>query len=262
MKRVVFLFIVCFNLFSSNIYSKDYIIRNNGQKIDCSITKEDSLNIYFKFYTNDNMVNTLISKSDVKEYKSQRKEKALLLAKKNKEKEAQEKALQLAKEKEAQIAKEKELQMAKEKEKNQYSPKIVQTRKDSLMQQRRIVVERTPDSYYRSAIVEGIISTTFFIGGLICYNKASQYENQASAIELISIPEYYYTSEYYKELNRQLVYQNALLANKKENLNQKAKNYKVGGNVCLVTGGLFLVKVLIDLNSANNAKNRVHISMY
>jgi len=72
MKKFVFLFIVCLGMFSSNIFSKDYIIRNNGQKIDCTaITGEDSLNIYFQFYGGESgevELNSLLKKSDVKEY--------------------------------------------------------------------------------------------------------------------------------------------------------------------------------------------------
>jgi hypothetical protein len=50
------------------VEGQDYIINKNGEKIDCTIQKEDSTNIYFTFRWNGKVVNTMLSRQDILEY--------------------------------------------------------------------------------------------------------------------------------------------------------------------------------------------------
>lgn len=98
-------------MFSSNVFSKDYIIRNNGQKIDCTaITGEDSLNIYFQFYGGERdevELTSKIKKSDVKEYNFSNRDNFLKKQKMETEKkEAEKKSLREKRERDS-LAKEK-----------------------------------------------------------------------------------------------------------------------------------------------------------
>lgn len=76
MKKIFFCILIAF--LCSTMYSKDYIIKKDGQNIDCTaITGEDDSNIYFHFYSGEEEVNTSIKKSDVKEYNFSNRDKFL-----------------------------------------------------------------------------------------------------------------------------------------------------------------------------------------
>ncbi|HLF33674.1 MAG TPA: hypothetical protein VI583_05530 [Cyclobacteriaceae bacterium] len=49
----------------SPVFSQDLIIRQNGDSLNCEISREDSLIIYFNIIKNRKIVRTLIKKSDV-----------------------------------------------------------------------------------------------------------------------------------------------------------------------------------------------------
>ena len=60
-------FIIALLIFISNsIYSQDLIVTNDGDSINCKITAVETDNIYFTFKHNDEIRNTLLSKSDIK----------------------------------------------------------------------------------------------------------------------------------------------------------------------------------------------------
>jgi hypothetical protein len=65
MKKIIFILV----LLSSTIYlfAQDLIIRTNGDKIKCSITKVDSLNVYFVFERNGEKFSTSISKNEIQD---------------------------------------------------------------------------------------------------------------------------------------------------------------------------------------------------
>jgi hypothetical protein len=65
MKRLLLFLIAIVAIFNS--YSQDIIIKSNGDKIECKISKEDSLNIYFSTIINEKELNTSIIKANVKE---------------------------------------------------------------------------------------------------------------------------------------------------------------------------------------------------
>jgi hypothetical protein len=61
--------IAVISLLASTLYSfaQDVIIRTNGVRIDCKITKVDSTTIYLNLHRNGNELQTSISKSEVKQ---------------------------------------------------------------------------------------------------------------------------------------------------------------------------------------------------
>ena len=67
MKRnLFFLLLAC--LLSVAGYSQDTIVRSNGEKILCKITKEDSSAVYFKTKTNGRIINTFLKKDEIKSF--------------------------------------------------------------------------------------------------------------------------------------------------------------------------------------------------
>ncbi len=53
--------------FSLNIFSQAVIVRNNGESVECKITKIDSLNVYFDIEKNDKIFSTVLKKSEINE---------------------------------------------------------------------------------------------------------------------------------------------------------------------------------------------------
>jgi hypothetical protein len=50
-----------------NLFSQDIIVRKSGERIECKITGEDSLNVNFAMKVNGKELSTYISKSDIQE---------------------------------------------------------------------------------------------------------------------------------------------------------------------------------------------------
>ncbi len=65
MKKFALLIILFLPSFMA--YSQDEIIRKNGDRISCTITKIDSANVYFSLTRNNNTLNTSISKSEIQD---------------------------------------------------------------------------------------------------------------------------------------------------------------------------------------------------
>jgi hypothetical protein len=55
-------------LMPSLLAAQDLIIKNDGEKILCKISKEDSINLYFRINWNDHPLNTFIKRDEVKSY--------------------------------------------------------------------------------------------------------------------------------------------------------------------------------------------------
>ena len=67
MKKTIFLsFLIVISLYT---FSQDVITLNSGEKIRCKITSVDSTNIYFTMVKNGYEINTLTSRSSIKEIK-------------------------------------------------------------------------------------------------------------------------------------------------------------------------------------------------
>ena len=65
-KLVLLLIIGCITLLT---YGQDEIITKNRIKIDCKILKEDSTNVYFKFYNEGEEIESYLEKSNIASYK-------------------------------------------------------------------------------------------------------------------------------------------------------------------------------------------------
>jgi hypothetical protein len=67
MKIIPFLFYLCFCQFLLN--AQDLIVRKNGDKFHCIITKEDSADIYFTCIKNHRQFDTYIVREDIAKYR-------------------------------------------------------------------------------------------------------------------------------------------------------------------------------------------------
>ena len=65
MRKYFLIFCLFFTVICS--YSQDLIIRNNGDRIECKIIKEDSSNVYFIYNSGVRTTQTFLPKSQVKE---------------------------------------------------------------------------------------------------------------------------------------------------------------------------------------------------
>ncbi len=64
MKKLFFLITIAIVYFS-DCQSQDIIIMRNGNKIECHITKEDSMNVYFSTMVRENEVNTYLPRVEI-----------------------------------------------------------------------------------------------------------------------------------------------------------------------------------------------------
>ena len=65
MKKILLLILVLFPI-SAN--SQDLIILRNGERINCEITKIDSLNIFYNFIKNDRKISSFTEKNEIRSY--------------------------------------------------------------------------------------------------------------------------------------------------------------------------------------------------
>jgi hypothetical protein len=63
--KKTFLLITILGMAFCCLYSQDIIIKNNGDKISCEISREDSLNVYFILKQNNREVNTYLSRNEI-----------------------------------------------------------------------------------------------------------------------------------------------------------------------------------------------------
>lgn len=66
--KKIYLLPVLFFVLNAFVGAQDVIIRDNGDTINCSVTKIDSNRIYFSFIKNGNLLNTYLNKSQIKDY--------------------------------------------------------------------------------------------------------------------------------------------------------------------------------------------------
>jgi len=64
MKSILGLILLIF--IANSVYSQDLIVTNDGDSVNCKITKVETDNIYFTFKHNDEIRNTLLPISNVK----------------------------------------------------------------------------------------------------------------------------------------------------------------------------------------------------
>ena len=62
-----FILVIVLNMVTCSLFSQDIIIKNNGERINCTILSEDSLYVSFMMIYNDKEINTYISKNEIKE---------------------------------------------------------------------------------------------------------------------------------------------------------------------------------------------------
>jgi hypothetical protein len=65
MKKLILLILVLFPILAN---SQDLIILRNGERINCTITKIDSLNIFYNFLKGDRNISSYIEKNEIRSY--------------------------------------------------------------------------------------------------------------------------------------------------------------------------------------------------
>lgn len=65
MKKYILLL---FSLLPFFVFAQDVIYRTNGEILDCNITNEDSIYVYFDIFKNGREVSTSLKKTEIKEY--------------------------------------------------------------------------------------------------------------------------------------------------------------------------------------------------
>ncbi len=65
MKKLILLILVLFPIFAN---SQDLIILRNGERIDCTITKIDSLNIFYNFLKDGRNISSFTEKNEIRSY--------------------------------------------------------------------------------------------------------------------------------------------------------------------------------------------------